>query len=153
MRISNIQHYLGGADQAVAREVLEGNQFLQTVTVDDGTNFADSNAVSFTIATELFKANVTSRTGAITITDLVKESGATVKTYTQAQLIKNEATNTFDFIVPSTLLSDFNSGGTVYSATPDASNPYIVAMKLQWTTGDITQSIRFLFVIRYQPTV
>ena len=57
----------------------------------------------------------------------------------------------FDLKVPSTLLSDFDHGGHVHTASPDTASPYIVAMKLQWTNGEEIKSIRFLFVIRYQP--
>ena len=39
MRISNIRHFLGGADQVIAREVLQGNQFLLNVSGDEDLDY------------------------------------------------------------------------------------------------------------------
>jgi hypothetical protein len=150
MRISNIKHFLGGADQVIAREVLQGNQFLLNVSGDENLDYSDSATV-FTLATELFEANVTEARSSITINSLTKNNNASVQTYTKAQLIRNATQGSFDLMVPSTLLSDFNNGGHVFSASPDTASPYIVATKLQWTVGEEIKSIRFLFVIRYQP--
>ena len=69
----------------------------------------------------------------------------------KADLIRNATQGSFDIKVPSTLLSDFDHGGHTHTASPDTASPYIVAMKLQWTNGEEIKSIRFLFVIRYQP--
>ena len=152
MRISNIKHYLGGADQVVAREVLEGNQFTLNVDSDADIDFSDSN-VTFNIVTELFTASVTDKRGSITIDSLTKHSDATNQTYTKTDLIRNATTGNFDLLVPSTLLSDFDHGGNTHTASPDTTNPWIVVMKLQWTNGEEIKSIRFLFVIRYQPQI
>ena len=70
---------------------------------------------------------------------------------TKADLIKNSTTGSFDIKVPSTLLSDFNHDGHTHTASPDSTTPYIVVMKLQWTVDEEIKSIRFLFVMRYQP--
>ena len=148
MRISNIRHFLGGADQVIAREVLQGNQFLLNISGDENLDYSTA---TFTLATELFTADVTDGRSSITINSLTKDANANVKTYTKAELIRNATTGSFDIKVPSTLLSDFDNGSNIYNASPDTASPYIVAMKLQWTYGEEIKSIRFLFVIRYQP--
>ena len=148
MRISNIRHFLGGADQVIAREVLQGNQFLLNVSGDEDLDYSTA---TFTLATELFTADVTDGRSSITINSLTKDANANVKSYTSADLIRNATQGSFDLKVPSTLLSDFDHGGHVHTASPDTASPYIVAMKLQWTNGEEIKSIRFLFVIRYQP--
>ena len=148
MRISNIRHFLGGADQVIAREVLQGNQFLLNVSGDEDLDYSTA---TFTLATELFTADVTDGRSSITINSLTKNANATVQSYTSADLIRNTTQGAFDIKVPSTLLSDFDHGGHVHTASPDTASPYIVAMKLQWTNGEEIKSIRFLFVIRYQP--
>lgn len=148
MRISNIRHFLGGADQVIAREVLQGNQFLLNVSGDEDLDYATA---TFTLATELFTADVTDGRSSITINSLTKDANANVKSYTSTDLIRNATQGSFDIKVPSTLLSDFDNGGHVFNASPDTASPYIVAMKLQWTNGEEIKSIRFLFVIRYQP--
>ena len=149
MRISNIRHFLGGADQVIAREVLQGNQFLLNVSGDENIDY--STAATFTLATELFTADVTEGRSSITINSLTKDPNATVVNYNSTSLIRNETQGSFDLKVPNTLLSDFNNGGHVFNASPDTTSPYIVAMKLQWANGEEIKSIRFLFVIRYQP--
>ena len=148
MRISNIRHFLGGADQVIAREVLQGNQFLLNISGDENLDYSTA---TFTLATELFTADVTDGRSSITINSLTKNANANVKSYTSTDLIRNATQGSFDLKVPSTLLSDFNNGGHVFNASPDTASPYIVAMKLQWTNGEEIKSIRFLFVIRYQP--
>ena len=148
MRISNIRHFLGGADQVIAREVLQGNQFLLNVSGDENLDYSTA---TFTLATELFTADVTDARSSITINSLTKDANSNVQTYTGANLIRNATQGSFDLKVPSTLLSDFNNGGHVHTASPDTASPYIVAMKLQWTNGEEIKSIRFLFIIRYQP--
>ena len=148
MRISNIRHFLGGADQVIAREVLQGNQFLLNVSGDENLDYSTA---TFTLATELFTADVTDGRSSITINSLTKDANANVQSYTSADLIRNTTQGSFDLKVPSTLLSDFDHGGHVHTASPDTASPYIVAMKLQWTNGEEIKSIRFLFVIRYQP--
>ena len=148
MRISNIRHFLGGADQVIAREVLQGNQFLLNVSGDEDLDYSTA---TFTLATELFTADVTDGRSSITINSLTKNVNANVKSYTSTDLIRNATQGSFDLKVPSTLLSDFDNGGHVFNASPDTASPYIVAMKLQWTNGEEIKSIRFLFVIRYQP--
>ncbi len=150
MRISNIRHFLGGADQVIAREVLQGNQFLLNVSGDEDLDYSDVGT-TFSIATELFTADVTDGRSSITINSLAKDANANVQTYTKADLIRNATQGSFDIKVPSTLLSDFDHGGHTHTASPDTASPYIVAMKLQWTNGEEIKSIRFLFVIRYQP--
>jgi hypothetical protein len=148
MRISNIQHYLGGADNIIAREVAEGNQFL--ISVEDGTiDFSDA-ATTFDIKSELFEATVTRKRGSIVINSLTKEPTATEHSYTKAELIYNTGTaGKFELLVPETLLSDQGS----FTAVPDDTSPYIVVMKVQWAAGspEVKKSIRFVFVIRYQP--
>jgi len=148
MRISNIRHFLGGADQVIAREVLQGNQFLLNVSGDEDLDYATA---TFTLATELFTADVTDGRSSITINSLTKDANSNVKSYTSTDLIRNATQGSFDIKVPSTLLSDFDNGGHIFNASPDTASPYIVAMKLQWTNGEEIKSIRFLFVIRYQP--
>lgn len=148
MRISNIRHFLGGADQVIAREVLQGNQFLLNVSGDEDLDYSTA---TFTLATELFTADVTDGRSSITINSLTKDANANVQSYTSADLIRNTTQGSFDLKVPSTLLSDFDNGGHIFNASPDTASPYIVAMKLQWTNGEEIKSIRFLFVIRYQP--
>ena len=148
MRISNIRHFLGGADQVIAREVLQGNQFLLNVSGDEDLDYSTA---TFTLATELFTADVTDGRSSITINSLTKNANANVKSYTSTDLIRNATQGSFDLKVPSTLLSDFDHGGHTHTASPDTASPYIVAMKLQWTNGEEIKSIRFLFVIRYQP--
>jgi|TARA_R110000851_G_scaffold277107_1_gene430239 hypothetical protein len=148
MRISNIRHFLGGADQVIAREVLQGNQFLLNISGDENLDYSTA---TFTLATELFTADVTDGRSSITINSLTKDANANVQSYTSADLIRNTTQGSFDLKVPSTLLSDFDHGGHVHTASPDTASPYIVAMKLQWTNGEEIKSIRFLFVIRYQP--
>lgn len=148
MRISNIRHFLGGADQVIAREVLQGNQFLLNVSGDEDLDYSTA---TFTLATELFTADVTDGRSSITINSLTKDANSNVKSYTSTDLIRNATQGSFDLKVPSTLLSDFDNGANIYNASPDTASPYIVAMKLQWTNGEEIKSIRFLFVIRYQP--
>ena len=148
MRISNIRHFLGGADQVIAREVLQGNQFLLNISGDENLDYSTA---TFTLATELFTADVTDGRSSITINSLTKNANANVKSYTSTDLIRNATQGSFDLKVPSTLLSDFDNGGHVFNASPDTASPFIVAMKLQWTNGEEIKSIRFLFVIRYQP--
>lgn len=148
MRISNIKHFLGGADQVIAREVLQGNQFLLNVSGDEDLDYSTA---TFTLATELFTADVTEARSSITINSLTKHANANVQSYTSTDLIRNATQGSFDLKVPSTLLSDFDHGGHIHTASPDTTSPYIVAMKLQWTNGEEIKSIRFLFVIRYQP--
>ena len=148
MRISNIRHFLGGADQVIAREVLQGNQFLLNVSGDEDLDYSTA---TFTLATELFTADVTDGRSSISINSLTKDANANVKSYTSTDLIRNATQGSFDIKVPSTLLSDFDNGGHIFNASPDTASPYIVAMKLQWTNGEEIKSIRFLFVIRYQP--
>ena len=149
MRISNIQNYLGGADNIIAREIAEGNSFL--LSVQDGTIDFSSASTTFEIKADLFEANVTRKRGSITIDSLtVVHSGASQHTYTKSELIHNTGTpGKFELLVPSTLLSDQGS----FSATPDDASPYIVVMKVQWAQGtpEVKNSIRFVFVIRYQP--
>lgn len=148
MRISNIRHFLGGADQVIAREVLQGNQFLLNVSGDEDLDYSTA---TFTLATELFTADVTDGRSSITINSLTKDANANVTNYNSSSLIRNATQGSFDLKVPNTLLSDFNNGANIYNASPDTASPYIVAMKLQWTNGEEIKSIRFLFVIRYQP--
>lgn len=148
MRISNIQNYLGGADNIIAREIAEGNQFL--LSIEDGTIDFSSASTTFEIKADLFEANVTRKRGSITIDSLSAVNSATQHTYTKSELIHNTGTaGKFELLVPSTLLSDQGS----YNATPDDTSPYIVVMKVQWAQGtpEIKNSIRFVFVIRYQP--
>jgi hypothetical protein len=148
MRISNIQNYLGGADNIIAREISEGNQFL--LSIEDGTiDFSDA-ATTFDIEAVLFEANVTRKRGSIVIDSLTKEPTATQHNYTKAELIYNTGTaGKFELLVPETLLSDQGS----FTSTPDDTSPYIVVMKVQWAAGtpEVKNSIRFVFVIRYQP--
>jgi len=149
MRISNIQNYLGGADNIIAREIAEGNSFL--LSVQDGTIDFSSASTTFEIKADLFEANVTRKRGSITIDSLTAvHSGASQHTYTKSELIHNTGTpGKFELLVPSTLLSDQGN----FSATPDDASPYIVVMKVQWAQGtpEVKNSIRFVFVIRYQP--
>ena len=148
MRISNIQHYLGGADNIVAREVTEGNSFL--LSVEDGTIDFSSASTTFDIKADLFEANVTRKRGSIVIDSLTQVGSATQHSYTKSELIHNTGTaGKFELLVPSTLLSDQGS----FTATPDDTSPYIVVMKVQWAQGtpEVKNSIRFVFVIRYQP--
>ena len=153
MRISNIQHYLGGADQVIAREVLQGNQFILNIDTGDTTDFTDA-ATTFSIKTELFNSTITESRGSIKIDSLTEVAGGFKAQYSKADVIKNTTTTgTFDLLIKSDLLDllSFNSGGSPVQVTPNSTSPYIVIMKCQWTSGDITKSLRFLFIMRYQP--
>ena len=148
MRISNIQNYLGGADNIIAREVSEGNQFL--LSIEDGTIDFSSAGTTFDIKADLFEATVTRKRGSIIIDSLTSVNSANQHTYTKSELVHNTTTaGKFELLVPSTLLSDQGS----FTSTPDDTSPYIVVMKVQWASGtpEIKNSIRFVFVIRYQP--
>ena len=162
MRISNIRNYLGGADQVIALEVLNGNQFKQSIAISS-IDFTSTD-VSLDIDLELFQSAITQKGSKITIDDLTK---VTVPAYairnTQETLVTDKANGSFNFIIPSDLISGFvtdTSGATVTAPTvlPDALNPFIVAAKVQWTITDALaplnteiRSLRFLFVVRYQP--
>ena len=103
MRISNIQNYLGGADNIIARERSEANQFL--LSIEDGTIDFSSSATTFDIKADLFEANVTRKRGSIVIDSLTAVNSATQHTYTKAELIYNTSTaGKFELLVPSTLL-------------------------------------------------
>ena len=148
MRISNIQNYWGGADNIIAREISEGNQFL--LSIEDGTIDFSSSSTTFDIKADLFEATVTRKRGSITIDSLSAVGGSNQHTYTKAELVHNTSTaGKFELLVPSTLLSDQGS----YTSTPNDASPYIVVMKVQWAAGtpEVKNSIRFVFVIRYQP--
>jgi|TARA_R110000803_G_C11986513_1_gene321371 hypothetical protein len=148
MRISNIQNYLGGADNVIVREVAEGNQFLLSVNTNDTTDFATA---TFDIKAECFTATVERNRGSVKITSLAPEASATAQTYIKGNQIFNTGTaGSFDFLVPSTLLSDQNSSLT---STADDTTPFIVVCKVQWEAGSPAQkkSLRFVFIIRYQP--
>tara|TARA_R100000541_G_scaffold23378_1_gene33184 strand:+ start:410 stop:859 length:450 start_codon:yes stop_codon:yes gene_type:complete len=148
MRISNIQSYLGGADNIIAREISEGNQFL--LSIEDGTIDFSAAATTFDIKADLFEANVTRKRGSITIDSLTAVGSATQHTYTKAESVFNTTVaGKFELLVPSTILSDQGS----FTSTPDDTSPYIVVMKVQWAAGtpEVKNSIRFVFVIRYQP--
>lgn len=150
MRISNIAHYLGGADQVVAEEILETNQFKKTISSGDNTDFTTT---SFTINAELFTGNVTYKRSVASIESLTKHSNASVTSYTDTQVIRDKAVGGFSFLIPSTLLSDFNNGGHIHTSSADTTTPFIVAVKVQWQSGEEIKSIRFLFIIRYQPNL
>ena len=148
MRISNIQNYLGGADNIIAREISEGNQFL--LSIEDGTIDFSAVATTFDIKADLFEATVTRKRGSIAIDSLTAVGSATQHTYTKTELVHNTTTaGKFELLVPDTLLADQGS----FTSTPDDTSPYIVVMKVQWAAGtpEVKNSIRFVFVIRYQP--
>lgn len=145
MRISNIKHYLGGADQVIAREVLQGNSFLLNVDIGDDT--VDFSTINFDIKNELFTSTITEKRSCIKVNTLTKEPTATVVSNSKADVILNAGVSNFDFKVPTTLLSDFGA----FNASPDSTSPYIVVSKVQWTIGDVVKSVRFMFVMRYQP--
>ena len=78
-------------------------------------------------------------------------AGATAQSYSKGNQIFNTGTaGSFDFLVPSTLLSDQNSS---FTSTADDTTPFIVVCKVQWEAGNPAQkkSLRFVFIIRYQP--
>ena len=148
MRISNIQNYLGGADNVIVREVAEGNQFLWSVNTNDTTDFSTA---TFDIKAECFTATVERNRGSVKITSLTSAAGATAQSYIKGNQIFNTGTaGSFDFLVPSTLLSDQNSS---FTSTADDTTPFIVVCKVQWEAGNPAQkkSLRFVFIIRYQP--
>ena len=148
MRISNIQNYLGGADNIIAREISEGNQFL--LSIEDGTIDFSSSSTTFDIKADLFEATVTRKRGSIIIDSLTAVNSANQHTYTKAELVHNTTVaGKFELLVPSTLLSDQGS----FTSTPDDTSPYIVVMKVQWAAAspEVKNSSRFVFVIRYQP--
>jgi len=151
MRISNITNYLGGADNVIVREITEGNQILLNINTDDTSiDFSDANTV-FDIKAECFDATVESTRGSLSLTNLQLNPNATKKTYTKTELIHNTGTaGQFDLLVPSTLLSDQNP---TFTSTADTTNPFVVVMKVQWSNGTpvVKNSIRFVFIIRYQP--
>ena len=152
MRISNIQHYLGGADQVIAREVLQGNQFLLNIETEDDTIDFNSPSTTFSIKTEIFNSTTTESRGSIKINSLTKVPGTNQGQYSKAEAIRNATNGSFDLLILDSLVS---LPGTLANPPveiiPNSENPYIVVMKCQWTSGEITKSIRFLFIIRYQP--
>jgi hypothetical protein len=152
MRISNIQHYLGGADQVIAREVLEGNQFILNIDTGDNTIDFSSASTTFSVKTELFNSTITESRGSIKINSLTEAPGAFKGNYPKADVIKNAANGTFDLLIKSNLLDLVSvSADPAVQVVPNSESPYIVIMKCQWTSGDITKSLRFLFIMRYQP--
>ncbi len=152
MRISNIQHYLGGADQVIAREVLVGNQFLLNIETEDDTIDFNSPSTLFSIKTEIFNSTTTESRGSIKIDSLTKVPGSNQGVYSKEQVIRNATNGSFDLLIPNSLIS---LPGTLanppIAIIPNSQDPYIVVMKCQWTSGEITKSIRFLFIMRYQP--
>ena len=152
MRISNIQHYLGGADQVIAREVLEGNQFILNIHTGDNTIDFGNASTTFSVKTELFNSTITESRGSIKIDSLTEVGGAFKGNYLKSDVIKNATNGTFDLLIKSNLLDLVSvSAHPAVRIVPDSTSPYIVIMKCQWTSGDITKSLRFLFIIRYQP--
>jgi hypothetical protein len=128
--------------------LFEGNQFLLSVNTNDTTDFATA---TFDIKAECFTATVERNRGSVKITSLAPEASATAQTYIKGNQIFNTGTaGSFDFLVPSTLLSDQNSSLT---STADDTTPFIVVCKVQWEAGSPAQkkSLRFVFIIRYQP--
>lgn len=146
MRISNVNQYLGGADAVVSQEILDGNQITKTITAEG----IDFTGLTMDVDVELFKATIATTGRAVTITDFAKETAQAARSLTGA--ISAQGNGTFNLTVPKTLLSGFTPAPA--AASPDATNPYVVAMKVQWAhTGGDVRSIRFLWIIRYQPNV
>ena len=156
MRISNIKQYLGGADNVIARDIIEGDQFVFNFQVgsESLTNY------SFDVDTELFKADVTSSGSNITINSLTSQGHthtySTSGTNSIITLDTADSTSA-NLLIPSTLLSDLDA--TVHSS-PDSSSPYIIAMSVSIvnaptitaTTGT-KRTFRLLWIVRYRPIV
>lgn len=161
MRISNISDYLGGAETVVAQELLQGDQKNLTLRIRD----AEGSAIDLTnyevqVRTEVFQATVTNQRSSIRITSLEPVNNvnhdnydygtATLALPTDVLEIDNDNSNLI-FRVPSTLLSDIDN--TLF-ADADTTTPYIVAAGMRISDGATNPSIktiRFLFVIRYNP--
>lgn len=160
MRISNISNYLGGAETVVAQELLQGDRKVLNLKMQDneGTDL-DLTNYSVEVRTELFEATVTNQRSSIKIESLTKHGGndanydygtATVGSPTSVLEIDN-TNSTLLFKVPETLVSDLQANHFV---DPDTTTPTIVAAGLRINNGETNPSvktIRFLFVIRYNP--
>ena len=68
MRISNIKQYLGGADNVIARDIIQGDQFIFTFKIGN----TDLTNYEFDVDTQLFKANVTNAGSNVTINELLQ---------------------------------------------------------------------------------
>ena len=102
MRISNIKQYLGGADNVIARDIIEQDQFRFNFKIgtENLTNY------TYEVDTQLFKAEVTTRGSNITIDSLVAQATDTAV---------DESTTI-------TLADGAVSGGTVFGFDLSANN-------------------------------
>lgn len=159
MRITNISDYLGGAETVIAEEIIEQDQkTLKLILTDSaGVNLNLANYTA-TVGTELFSANVTNQRSSITINNLTplnhthSYGTATVATPSTVVTI-NPSDSSVSFKILSTLLSDLDN---TRHATADTDTPLVVAAGLQLSDGGgpaTIRTIRFLFVIRYNPTI
>lgn len=159
MRISNISQYLGGADNVIAREIIEGDQHVFQFQLGNNIDFS---GYTFEVDTELFQANVTKRGSSIRIdsfnkynSNLVNEGRLQLPSDITNQDLGGVFVNTTDptranLVIPSTLLSNL----TTDNAPIDTTTPLVVVMSVSLTSGGqprVTQSFRMLWVIRYRP--
>ena len=167
MKITNIKNYLGGADQVVGRDILEGNQFKLGVFFGK-----DVSGYSWDVDTQLFRAKIEESGSNVSITSLVKQEK------TDGTKIVFQETDAVDVVnytdpdtgvvtenalaqlkIKETLLSSLVSQASTLpqNAEAAAETPYIIALSMKYSDQNSTfatkKSIRFLFIVRYQPTV
>ena len=182
MRISNIKQYLGGADNVIARDIIQGDQFIFTFKIGN----TDLTNYEFDVDTQLFKADVTNAGSNVTINELLQintgttdaniansESGSGTPltfgyptTGTSAAVRVNGTTGSL--IIPTGLLSNLTvlntaSAGTfTSSASIDSQKPFVVVMSVtandkatssNATAIDSIRSFRLLWIVRYRPIV
>ena len=165
MRISNIKQYLGGADNVIARDIIEGDQFQFNFKIGSNPSTNLQN-YTFDVDTQLFKANVTNAGSSVTINNLVSITSTT----TDAEIINaftnnspvagtgTPITNTYatgvaidttdnlsaNLLIPTGLLSDLTSQNTIgnaftSNASVDSTQPFLVVMSV--TANDQASSI------------
>ena len=164
MRISNISKYLGGADNVIAKEIIQGDQFVYQFKLgtQDFTNYR------FEVDTQLFNSSITRRGSSINFTTLEPVAPAATHSYqnfntdisqpaVQNSIIQNggivldQTDNTVgNLIIPSTLLSDL----TTTPAPANSDTPPVVVMSVTLNSMGspaIRQSFRMLWIVRYRP--
>ena len=104
MRISNIKQYLGGADNVIARDIIEGDQFVFNFKIGSEvlTNY------TFEVDTQLFQADVTTSGSNLTINSLEPKTSPAINE-TGTINIANGTTPTASSTVLSSLGITLNS--------------------------------------------
>lgn len=163
MRISNISQYLGGANNVIARDIIEQDSFRYSFTV--GTQ--DLSNYEVKITTELYKANVATRGSKVTFESFEKYQGTDTEGNTtlvnngvyeypsmkgaegNPYLIDPTDNSKGLITIPGTLLSNL----TTDHASIDASNPFVVVMSITLDNGTLNfqQTFRMLWIVRYRP--